>query len=55
MPSEELVHAVLSNTKLWGEDLTAVGDLEGVVEAQLFMVRDDGIRDVMLSLGENGF
>ncbi|MBR0218102.1 MAG: tagaturonate reductase [Clostridia bacterium] len=55
MPSEELVHAVLSNTKLWGEDLTAVGDLECVVEAQLSAVRDYGIREVMLSLGENGF
>ena len=40
-------HAVLSNTALWGEDLTAIPGLEDKVAAQLKDIADGCIRCAM--------
>ena len=40
--AEELVHAVLSNEKMWGQDLTAVPGLEEAVADGLKTVRTEG-------------
>ncbi|MBR6165104.1 MAG: tagaturonate reductase [Clostridia bacterium] len=39
---EALVHAVLTNEKMWGQDLTEVSGLEQKVAGQLKMIRRDG-------------
>ena len=39
---EELVHAVLTNEKMWGQDLTEVAGLEETVTNLLRMIRRDG-------------
>ncbi len=39
---ESLVHAVLTNTKMWGEDLTIVNGLEKEVTADLKLIRTKG-------------
>jgi tagaturonate reductase len=40
-------HAVLSNTALWGEDLTAIPGLENKVAEQLKDIQANGIRTAM--------
>ena len=40
-------HAALSNTALWGEDLTLIPGLEAAVAAQLEAIEKDGIRAAM--------
>ncbi len=37
-----LVHDVLSNTKMWGRDLSSIDGLEDLVKADLAMIRKDG-------------
>lgn len=39
---EQLVHAVLSNTKIWDKDLTQIPDLEASVVNDLKKIRSDG-------------
>ncbi len=39
---EALVHAVLTNTDMWGQDLTKVAGLEAAVVADLKKIRTDG-------------
>ncbi len=38
----QLTHAVLSNTQMWGQDLTAIPGLEATVAGQLARIRTDG-------------
>ena len=46
---EELVHAVLSNEKMWGRDLTAVEGLEKAVADGLKTIRRDGAKELYRS------
>ena len=46
---EELVHAVLSNEKMWGQDLTAVEGLEKAVTDGLKTIRRDGAKELYRS------
>ncbi len=39
---EELTHAVLTNTEMWGRDLTEVAGLESCVAEQLGLIRREG-------------
>jgi tagaturonate reductase len=39
---EALVHAVLTNTEMWGQDLTAIAGLETAVTEQLKLIRKEG-------------
>ena len=41
---EELVHAVLTNTRMWDQDLTAIEGLEAAVAANLKKIRTEGAR-----------
>ena len=41
---EALVHAVLTNKDMWGQDLTAIAGLEAAVVADLKMIRKDGAK-----------
>ena len=41
---EELVHAVLTNEQMWGQDLTQIEGLEEAVIADLKMIRSEGAR-----------
>ena len=41
---EELVHAVLGNAEMWGEDLTEIGGLEEKVSENLRLIRSAGCR-----------
>jgi tagaturonate reductase len=41
-PEEKLVHAVLTNENMWGQDLTAVEGLEKAVTEGLKTIRRDG-------------
>jgi tagaturonate reductase len=47
MPEEKLAQDVLSNTALWGEDLTAIPGLADQVAAQLKEINAVGIRAAM--------
>ena len=40
--AEDLVHAVLSNEKMWDQDLTKIPELEKTVIADLKKIREDG-------------
>ena len=40
--AEELTHAVLTNTEMWGRDLTEVAGLESCVAEQLGLIRREG-------------
>ena len=46
---EALVHAVLSNEKMWGQDLTAVDGLEKAVTEGLKTIRTDGAKELFRS------
>ena len=39
---EELVHAVLTNTEMWGQDLTEIAGLEAAVTEKLKLIRKEG-------------
>ncbi len=39
---DTLVHDVLSNTKMWGQDLSKIDGLEDLVKADLALIRKDG-------------
>ena len=39
---EELVHAVLTNTEMWGRDLTEIAGLEAAVTEKLNLIRKEG-------------
>lgn len=41
---EELVHAVLTNTRMWDQDLTAIEGLEAAVAVNLKKIRTEGAR-----------
>lgn len=41
---EELAHAVLTNEKMWGQDLTQIKDLEKTVAADLKKIRKEGAK-----------
>lgn len=43
-PDEELVHAVLSNTRMWDQDLTRLPGLEDSVLKDLRIIREKGAR-----------
>ncbi|MBQ7520664.1 MAG: tagaturonate reductase [Clostridia bacterium] len=40
--AEALVHAVMSNTDMWGQDLTAIPGLEAAVAQNLALIRKEG-------------
>ena len=42
--AEELVHAVLSNEKMWDQDLTKIAGLEEKVTADLKKIRTEGAK-----------
>ena len=42
--AEELVHAVLTNEKMWAQDLTQIKDLEATVVADLKKIREEGAK-----------
>jgi tagaturonate reductase len=39
---EDLVHAVMTNERMWGQDLTAVTGFETAVVADLKLIREKG-------------
>ena len=39
---EELIHAVMTNTEMWGTDLTAVEDFEEAAARILKTIREEG-------------
>ena len=39
---EDLVHAVMTNEQMWGQDLTAIADFETVTIANLKLIREQG-------------
>ena len=39
---EDLVHAVMTNQQMWGQDLTAVSGFEAAVAADLKLIREQG-------------
>ena len=47
---EELVHAVLTNTQMWDQDLTEVKGLEAVVVSNLHMIREKGAKEAYASV-----
>ncbi len=47
--AEELVHDVLSNEKMWGEDLTLIPGLEKEVTEDLVMIREKGAKEAFAS------
>jgi len=46
---EELVHAVLTNEQMWGENLTAIADLEEAVVKDLKQIRTEGAEKAFAS------
>jgi tagaturonate reductase len=44
-----LVHAVLTNEKMWGEDLSKIKGLEAQVVKDLQMIRQDGAEKAFAS------
>ena len=42
--AEDLVHAVLTNEKMWGQDLTQIKGLEETVVADLKKIREEGAK-----------
>ena len=42
--AEELVHAVLTNEKMWDQNLTQIKDLEETVVADLKKIRTEGAK-----------
>ena len=40
--AEDLVHAVLTNEKMWGEDLSKIEGLEAKVTENLMKIREEG-------------
>ena len=46
---EELVHAVLTNKAMWGQDLTAVDGLEKAVTDGLKKIRREGAKELFRS------
>ena len=42
-PVEELVHAVMTNLQMWGEDLTAIEGFEAATVANLKKIRAEGV------------
>ncbi len=46
---EELVKAVLSNTKMWGQDLSEIPGLEDAVVKDLKMIREEGAKAAFAS------
>jgi len=49
--SEELVHAVMTNTSFWGQDLTEIRGFEPEVVRILQEVEEKGVREVMREAG----
>ena len=47
---EALVHSVLTNTEMWGQDLTKVSGLEAQVVADLKKIRTDGAKAAFKSV-----
>ncbi len=47
---EELVHAVLTNTQMWDQDLTEVKGLEAAVVSNLHMIREKGAKEAYASV-----
>jgi len=47
--AEELVKAVLTNTKMWGEDLSAIAGVEDTVAADLKLIRTEGAEKAFAS------
>ena len=47
---EEYVHAILTRTDFWGEDLTLIPDFESTVIKDLTAIRTQGIREALKSL-----
>lgn len=45
----DLVHAVMTNEQMWGQDLTAVAGFEAAVAAGLEMIRKDGAKAAFAS------
>ena len=41
---EDLVHAVMTNEKMWGQDLTKIAGFENAVVANLALIRTEGAR-----------
>lgn len=39
---EELVHAIMTNEQMWGQDLTAISDFEAATVANLKLIREKG-------------
>ena len=39
---EELVHAVMTNEQMWGQDLTAIDGFEAATVANLKCIRSEG-------------
>ena len=46
---EELVHAVLTNEQMWGENLAAIADLEEAVVKDLKQIRTEGAEKAFAS------
>lgn len=47
---EALVHAVLTNLEMWGQDLTKIAGLESQVVADLKKIRTDGAKAAFKSV-----
>ena len=47
---EELVHAVLTNQEMWGQDLTQVQGLEAQVVKDLKLIRESGTLEAFKSV-----
>lgn len=47
---EALVHAVLTNTQMWDQDLTAIAGLEAAVVSNLHMIREQGAKAAYASV-----
>ena len=46
---EDLVHAVMTNEQMWGQDLTRIAGFEDAVVKGLHMVRGQGAKAAMQS------
>ena len=42
--AEELVHAVMTNERMWGQDLTKVAGFEAAVVSGLKLIREQGAK-----------
>ena len=49
-PVEKLVHAVLTNNEMWGQDLTKIAGLEDLVIKDLNLIRKDGAKAAFKSV-----